>query len=178
MDWNVVVSIYQDGYHRALRALAQLGQVQPSPYYNVLVMRVDNLLKLLSTVEQVTEKDPALYDAIARIAPAMREFEFHSAEEFKELTKAVVLGWTPQLIGRSFHVRLHLRGARHGLHATDMERFLDDEVVAATAETGAPAKISFAAPDAVIVIDTVDDRGGASIWTRQELAEHRLLRPD
>ncbi len=105
----------------------------------------------------------------------MQQFKFHSAEEFKERTKAIVLGWTPKLAGRCFHVRLHFRGVKHGLHATDMKKFLDDEVIAAT---GSQAKISFAAPDAVIVIDTVDDRGGASIWTRQELTDHRLLRPD
>ncbi len=55
MDWNVVISIYQDGFPRALRALAKLGQVQPSSYYNVLVMRVDDTLNLLSAVEQLTE---------------------------------------------------------------------------------------------------------------------------
>jgi tRNA(Ser,Leu) C12 N-acetylase TAN1 len=178
MNWNVVISIYQDGFRRALRALAKLGQVQPSSYYNVLVMRVDDSLNLLSAVEQLTEQNPALYDAIARVAPAMQQFEFHSTEEFKERTRAIVLGWTAKLVGRCFHVRLHLRGAKHGLHATDMEKFLDDEVITATAQAGLQAKISFAAPDAVIVIDTIDDRGGASIWTCQELTDHRLLRPD
>jgi tRNA(Ser,Leu) C12 N-acetylase TAN1 len=38
--------------------------------------------------------------------------------------------------------------------------------------------VSFSDPDAVIVIDTIDDRAGISLWTRDELARHRLLRPD
>jgi tRNA(Ser,Leu) C12 N-acetylase TAN1 len=59
-----------------------------------------------------------------------------------------------------------------------MEKFLDDAVVEATALAETRARISFTNPDAVIVIDTIGDRGGASIWTREELAQHRLLRPD
>jgi tRNA(Ser,Leu) C12 N-acetylase TAN1 len=179
MDWNVVVSIYQDGFPRARRALAKLGDVRPTGYYNVLMMSADDdPLELVSAVEQLTEEKPALYDAIARVAPAMQQFEFHSAGEFKERTKSIVLGWAPGLGGKSFHVRLHLRGAGHDLHSTDMEKFLDDALVEATALTGTRARISFANPDAVIVIDTIGDRGGASIWTREELAQHRLLRPD
>ncbi len=40
------------------------------------------------------------------------------------------------------------------------------------------SKISFTDPDVVIAIDTVDDRAGIGLWTREELARHRLLRPD
>jgi tRNA(Ser,Leu) C12 N-acetylase TAN1 len=179
MDWNVVVSIYQDGFPRARRALAKLGDVQPTGYYNVLMMSADDdPLELVSAVERLTDEKPALYDAIARVAPAMHSFEFHSAGEFKERTKSIVLGWTERLGGKSFHVRLHLRGAGPDFHSTDMEKFLDDAVVEATALAETRARISFTNPDAVIVIDTIGDRGGASIWTREELAEHRLLRPD
>ena len=39
-DWNVVVSVFQDGYSRALRALQKLGATERSPYHNVLVMKV------------------------------------------------------------------------------------------------------------------------------------------
>jgi hypothetical protein len=81
-DWNVVVSIYQEGFRRALRALEALGRVERSPYYNVLAMRVDDPAALLEAVERRTEESPALYDAIARVAPAQRSFEFQSAEEF------------------------------------------------------------------------------------------------
>jgi len=30
----------------------------------------------------------------------------------------------------------------------------------------------------VIAIDTIDDRAGISLWAREDLARHRLLRPD
>ena len=177
-DWNVVISVYQDGFRRALRALKEFGPVERSPYHNVLLMRVKDPTALLEAVEQRTEKNTALYDAISRVAPAMRTVEFHSVEEFRERLKPILLEWLPRLSGNSFHVRLHRRGDRHDLRTPDAERLFDDLLLDATAAAGAPCKISFTDPDAVIAIDTVDDRAGIGLWTREDLARHRLLRPD
>ena len=80
-EWNVVISVYQQGYRRALRALRELGQVERSTYHNVLVMTVDDPLALLDALERRTQDDPALYDAISRIAPGQRCFDFKSGLE-------------------------------------------------------------------------------------------------
>jgi tRNA(Ser,Leu) C12 N-acetylase TAN1 len=177
-DWNVVVTIFQDGFRRARRALQELGTVDASPYYNVLLMKVEDPLAALEAIEKKTEQSPALYDAISRTAPAMRCFEFESTEDFQDKAKSVLRDWSPRLAGRSFHARLHRRGAHHHLTTPDVERFLNDTALAVTQEVGEPAKLSFADPDAVIVVDTVDDRAGIALWTRDDLAKHRLLRPD
>ena len=177
-DWNVVISVYQDGFRRALRALKEYGSVERSPYYNVLVMRVEDPTALLETIERKTETNMALYDAISRVAPAMRTIDFHSIEEFKEKITPILIEWLPQLTGSSFHVRLHRRGDRHGLRTPDVERLFDDLLLDAMAKKGAQCRISFTEPDAVIVIDTVDDRAGIGLWTSEDLTRHRLLRPD
>jgi len=177
-DWNIVVSIYQDGFRRALRALRELASVERSPYHNVLVMRVEDPVALLEAVEQRTEESPALYDAISRMAPAQRSFDFHSAQELQEEAETIMLEWLPRLAGRSFHVRFHRRGARHDLKTPDVERLLDDVLLDATGRAGTPGTLSFTDPDAVIAMDTVDERAGVALWTREDLARHRLLRPD
>jgi hypothetical protein len=41
-----------------------------------------------------------------------------------------------------------------------------------------PGSISFTDPAFVIVIDTIDDRAGLALWSREDLSRHRLLRPD
>jgi tRNA(Ser,Leu) C12 N-acetylase TAN1 len=142
-DWNVVVSIYQDGFRRALRALRELGSVERSPYYNVLLMRVEDPTSLLEAIERRTKESTALYDAISRVAPAMRNIEFKSAEEFKEKAKSILLEWWPRLAGRSFHARLRRRGARYGLRTLDIEQFLVDALLDTAAEVGTPCKVSF-----------------------------------
>jgi hypothetical protein len=98
-DWNVIVSIYQGGFRRALHALEKLGPTERSPYHNVIVMKVDNPIALLDAVERKTEESPALYDAISRVAPAMHNFEFQSADEFKEKAGSVLHEWSQRLAG-------------------------------------------------------------------------------
>jgi len=140
-------------------------------------MRVENPTALLEAIERKTEENTALYDAISRVAPAMYTVEFHSVEELREILKPILLDWLPQLAGSSLHVRLHRRGDGHNLR-THTGRSFDDLVLGATVAAGAPCKISFADPDVVIAIDTVDDRAGVALWTREDLVPHRLLRPD
>ncbi len=177
-DWNVVISVYQDGFRRALRALEEYGPVERSLYHNVLVMRVDDPKALLEAIEQKTEINTALYDAISRVAPAMHTVDFHSIEEFKNKITSILIEWLPRLTGRSLHVRLHRRGDRHILRTPDVERLFDDFLLDLTAAKGTQCRISFTDPDAVIVIDTVDDRAGIGLWTHEDIARHHLLRPD
>jgi tRNA(Ser,Leu) C12 N-acetylase TAN1 len=177
IDWNVVITIYQEGLTRTLHALHDLGTIERTAYYNILVMRVDDPRETLAAIERRTDERPALYDAISRVAPAMRNFQFQSAETFQEAAKSILLEWTPQLAGRSFHVRWHRRGTKHDLRKSDMERFFDGVVIEATKLDGQPATVSFTDPDVVVAIDTIDDRAGMALWTREELAQHRLLRP-
>jgi tRNA(Ser,Leu) C12 N-acetylase TAN1 len=177
-DWNVIVTIYQQGFRRALRALQDIGPTERSLYYNLLVMKVDDPIVVLEAIEALTDERPALYDAIARVAPAMRTFEFQSTESFKDAAKAIMLEWLPNLTGRSFHVRVHKRGSKLDLRTPDAEHLFNDDIVAGTSKAGPPAHVSFTDPDAVIVIDTIDDRAGVAMWTRGDLVRHRLLRPD
>jgi tRNA(Ser,Leu) C12 N-acetylase TAN1 len=177
-DWNVIISIFQGGFRRARRALRELGPVDRSPYHNVLVMAVDDPIALVQAIEQQTEANPALYDAISRVAPALRCFEFHSGDEFLAAAQQIILEWAPRLAGQSFHIRLHRRGAKHDLRSPDVERHLDDALLNTLAKAETPGRVSFTDPDAVIAIDTIDDRAGVGLWTREDLARHRLLRPD
>ena len=177
-DWNVIITIFQDGFRCAIRALHKLGPVERSPYHNVLLMAVEDPIALLEAIERQTEIDPALYDAISRVAPAMRSFEFHSTEDFLAAAKQIALEWLPHLAGRSFHVRLHRRGSRQNLRSPDVERNLGEALLEALKEAGTPGTLSFSDPDAVIAIDTVDERAGIGIWTREDLTRHHLLRPD
>ena len=177
-DWNVVVSVFQDGYSRALRALQKLGVAERSPYHNVLVMKVNDPAILLEAIEKRTEESPALYDAISRVAPAMRNFDFLSEEEFIEKAKVFFLEWLPDLTGRSFHVRLRRRGTKHDLQTQEAERLFNNAIVDAATSAGTPSTISFTDPDVVIEVDTIDNRAGLGLWTREELARYHVLRPD
>lgn len=177
-DWNVIVTVYQDGYTRVRHALEKLGAVDRSPYYNVLAVKVDDPVAVLEALELQTDEDPALYDAISRVAPAIERFSFSSADDFRVKAQAILQAWSKRMAGRTFHARLHRRGESHELPSPEIERFIDDQVIAATTAIGDAATVSFDDPDAVIAVDTIDDQAGLALWTREDLARHRLLRPD
>ncbi len=125
-EWNVVITVFQDGFRCALRALRQLGEVERGHFHNVLSMKVDDPMALFQAVEQKTVADPALCDAISRVDPAMHTIEFHSAEEFREKAKSAVLEWIPQLAGH------RPRGRRPGRNTGDRKMGISSQVIAVT----------------------------------------------
>jgi hypothetical protein len=146
--------------------------LQPS----YLVMAVANPADLLEEIERRSADDPALYDAISRVAPASRCFDFATAQGFCERAKAIAFEWLPPLANRSFHVRVHGRGLRR--HCKRKTALIDDALLDALQKQGVPGAVSFDDPDAVIAIDSIDDRAGLALWTRDDLKRHSLLRPD
>jgi hypothetical protein len=178
LDWNVVVTVFQGGYRRAVRFLCELGPVERTPYHNVLLMKAGEPMALLQAIEGLTRERPALYDAISRVAPAQRAFDFQGADEFLATASVIVREWSPQLEGRGCHVRLHLRGLHHALTTQEMERRLDGVILDVTTAAGHPARIVFDDCAAVISIDVIDGRAGIGLWRREDLARYRVLRPD
>ncbi len=177
-DWNVVISAYQDGFKRALRGLRDLGPIEAGRYYNLLLMKVDDPVGVLAAIEKRTQENAALYDALSRVAPCVDCFDFHSAEDFTNYIKSFLSERLSDLAGRSFHVRVHRRGVKHDLPTHDTELLLNDAILKATLKVGQPSKVSFSDPDVVVAIDTVDDRAGVALWTRDDLVRYHLLRPD
>ena len=157
-DWNVIITVFQGGYRRALRVMRQLDPVERSPYHNVLVMKVDDSAALLSAVEIRTRESPALYDTISRVAPAQRTFDFRTCDELLTRAKSVNSEWSPRLAGCRCYARPHLVecGTTFPLRKWN----------AVSIGIGGPASIAFTDPDAIVAVDTIDNRAGLALWTR------------
>lgn len=177
-DWNVVVSAHPQGWRPALRALRRRSRAHASGHDNVLVAATDDPLKLLNALEAEAESHPVLVHSISRVAPAQACFEFTTDDEFERQAETVALPWLPQLAGRSFHVRIHRRGAGLTARSHETEARLGAALLDALAMSGASARIDFDDPDLVLAIDAIDGRAGMGLWTRDQLRDHRFLRPD
>jgi hypothetical protein len=68
-DWNVVVSLQEGGYTQAWKLLEPFGTVSRTAYYNVLVMRVEDIGQFLETLRQWSTADPQRLMGLARIMP-------------------------------------------------------------------------------------------------------------
>jgi len=177
-DWNVVVTVNEDGYRRVRRMLEPYGAIAPTGYYNVMVMQVADPAGMMEQLAERIEDSPGLMNDLSRVVPATHNFNFQNAQEFEEQARAIVLQWLGQLGGSKFHVRLHRRGFKGTLSSPHEERFLDEAILDGLQDLNTPGRIGFDDPDAVIDTETVGNRAGISLWTSEDLQRFEFLRPD
>jgi tRNA(Ser,Leu) C12 N-acetylase TAN1 len=177
-DWNVVVTVHADRFISACEQLEPLARVEGTNYYNILVMRVGNVEEFLRTLGDWMQTYADAREALARVAPARDTFVFQDPDDFRNQTKEILRRYADQLDGVSFHIRVHRRGWKEKMSTTALEKelgsFLFDEIES----HGAVAKVDFDDPDAIVVIDTVDNRAGMAMWSRDELQRFPFLKPD
>lgn len=179
LDWNVVVTAYdRDGLRRARWFLSRHGEVAGTEFHNVLVVRVADIAAFLEAVSDATRHDVGILNDIARIMPAQATFGFATAAEFEGQARAIARQWADRMAGGSFHVRLHRRRGCSPvrLSAQTEERLLDDSLLDRMRELGRSGSISFHDPDWVIDIETVGERAGMSLWSRDDLRRFPFLR--
>lgn len=177
-DWNVVVTVHEEGFKPAKRVLREAGPISTTDYHDVLVMKVADLGIFTNWLAERVAEQPGLLNDISRVVPAAQVFHFHDAEEFARKARQAVLGFVPALAGKSFHVRMHRRGFRHQLSAQEEERRIGAAIFEALEAAGTPAKVAFDDPDAIVVIETVGPRAGISLFTREDMQRCPFLRFD
>ena len=177
-DWNTVVTVREGGFVRALRLLEMAGKVSRTEFFNVLVMRVDDIRQLLEWLLVRAGEDPAILESMARLVPLTHTFSFQSPAMFEERAMEAVSQWVPLLAGKNFHVRMRRRGFKGRLSSMDEERFLDGYLLDALEKSGSAGRIVFEDPDFIIAVESVGTRAGLSIWSRDELRRYFFVRLD
>jgi tRNA(Ser,Leu) C12 N-acetylase TAN1 len=175
-DWNVVISVQgRGGYRAALDLLRGFGHVEKTEFYNVLVAQVAAPGDWLEAVRQRLEQDESWRLALSRVTPVTRTFVFQTADEFRQKAAEACREWAAGLAGKHFYVRMHRRGFKGRLSSQAEEQALDAALLDVLRAEGRTAEIGFQDPDAVIALETVGNRAGLSLWSRQELLRYPFL---
>lgn len=174
-DWNVVVSVRNRAYTQARRLLAQLGEVGGTDYYNVLVLRVDDITQTMNVLRVWCETNPEILTWLGHFLPMTVTFNFQSPAEFEAKGRQAARQWLGQLAGKRFHVRVERRGFRQRIDSADVERLLGAALIAALEQTGASAQVAFRDADAVLLVETVGQRAGLALWTRADIERYPFL---
>ena len=174
-DWNVVATIHDGGFRRACRLLSLEGDLSRTEFYNIVVMTVPDIDSFLGRLEKLWSESRSFPQVVAHVRPVRETFDFQSPEEFEVEAKELALGLAENLAGKSFHVRIHRRGLKGTLSTKDEERSLADAVLARLSSSGASARVTFDDPDAVLAVDSVGDRAGMTLWTREDLRRYSFL---
>jgi tRNA(Ser,Leu) C12 N-acetylase TAN1 len=174
-DWNVVVTVHEGGSRAARKLLSRWGNVAATDFHNVLVMRVDDPGQFARELAVQAEEDPGVMASLSHVVPATHTFGFQNAGEFEEAARRIALLFAPELAGRRFHVRMHRRGFKLRISSKDEEQRLDRAVLEAQKIAGESGTITFEDPDYILAIETVGQRAGASLWSRDELKRYPFL---
>jgi tRNA(Ser,Leu) C12 N-acetylase TAN1 len=177
-DWNTIASLHEHSFRRGFDILTQFGAVARTRYFNVVVMKVGDKEAFLRRLAALVANVPDVLKFISRVVPLAHTFEFTDAQDFEAKARTLALEWLPRLAHNSFHVRLHRRGLRDQLNSKEAEQHLDVALRDALAAAGMPGRIEFKDPDLVIDVETLGNRAGLSIWTREELLRYPFLRVD
>lgn len=177
MEWNVVVSIKEHGLKTVREYLSEFGKMHLTDYYNVMVMQVDDIDHFLEDLRANYTMHLHAFDYVGRIVPVTHRFLFQSPDEFERKAKEVVAQWVDNLAGNHFYIRIHRRGFRGRLSSQVEEHFLDDFVLTQLENEGkSPATIDFANPDKIIVVETVGQQAGLSLWTSKQVERFPFLK--
>ncbi|NIR30481.1 MAG: hypothetical protein GWN84_14465 [Gammaproteobacteria bacterium] len=177
-DWNVVASVHERGFVRACELLGELAPVSRTEFYNVLVMKVEDVHAFLEALRRLIDKTPDAHAFLARVVTVTRTFTFQTPEEFETKASDAAAPYVAELAGKRFHVRMRRRGFKGKLSSQHEERFLDEFLLRRLEENGTPGHIDFEDPDAVIAVETLGQRAGLSLWTREDLERYRFVRVD
>jgi tRNA(Ser,Leu) C12 N-acetylase TAN1 len=177
-DWNVIATIHEGRFREARKLLEQFGELAPTEFHNVLVLRVDDTARFVRLLGERVANEPGVMDILSRVVPVKFTFSFRDAAEFEERACKAVRELAPALARQRFHVRIHRRGFRHRISSQEEEQRLDKVIIDALATIGTSGSITFEDPDAIVAIESVAQHAGVSLWTREDLRRYPFLRLD
>jgi tRNA(Ser,Leu) C12 N-acetylase TAN1 len=73
-------------------------------------------------------------------------------------------------------VRLERRGHKGEIVSPEAERALDRFILESLEKRGTSAEVDFAAPDRIVVVETIGDRAGAGLLARETMARYDFVR--
>jgi tRNA(Ser,Leu) C12 N-acetylase TAN1 len=175
-QWNVIATARPHHEAEARATLARFGEIDESPFPNVVLATVDDLGPFTDALAAVLADDSAARLSLARVLPAQHTFRFESMADLETITRELIDDWIDDLEGATFYVRCHRRGSVNDLDPAEEEDFLGDLIRRLLADRGTPGRVTFDDPDIVIDIETLNDEAAISMWTRDDLASYPFLR--
>jgi len=175
-QFNIVATMDREGrFDHWLKELCLYGEFHKTEFFGVVLGRVADPAEFLETVRQKREKQLVAFQDLGRVVPVDRVFVFHP-ENFLDRAREAVRPYLPRLAGRRYYVRLERRGLKGVIVSPEAERELDIFVEEELAGEGKTAQVDFEDPEAVVVIETIGERCGVGLLTRELMARYPFVR--
>ncbi|WP_305041373.1 THUMP domain-containing protein [Geoalkalibacter sp.] len=174
--FNVVATMAHAGrYRHMLEDLAPFGEFRRTEFLGVALGQVAEPLAMLETIRREREKKFYAFQDLGRIIPLEQVFSFQ-VEEFFIQVREHLAPFVARLAHQSFYVRLERRGHKGEILSPEIERDLDDFLLAQLKANGTPGRIDFDNPDLILAVETVGDRCGIGLLNRELRERYEVVR--
>ena len=115
------------------------------------------------------------FQDLGRIVPIHRCFSF-TFDTFQDQVREALAPCVDILVGQSFYVRLERRDFKGRIISPEVERFFDAFLLELSEKSGGTTSIDFDDPDIVLTIETIGERCGIGVLTREQRERYTFVR--
>ncbi len=173
--WNVLATAQKRQERHVLRLLNRYGEFKGSGYRDVILGYVADMPAFLETLESIRRENPGRLRSLGQIVPLERNFQFDVAD-FVDKAKEAVSPYIDQLGDSRFFVRVVRRGHKGEISGMDTEKELDGCILKSLENKGKRATINIEEFEKMIILETVENRAGVGLITKEMKEKYPLVK--
>ncbi len=173
--WNILATAQKRQERYLLRLLNNYGEFRGSGYRDVILGYVADIPAFLEALEGIRREAPQKLRSLGQIVPLEKNFQFDVAD-FREMAKEAVSPYIGQLEDSRFFVRVVRRGHKGELSGMEAEKELDGFILKSLEDKGKRAMINIEEFEKMIIIETVENRAGVGLLTRELKEKYPLIK--
>lgn len=175
-EWNILATAFMRKERYLLRLLREYGDFKGSGFRDVIVGTVENRGGFLDALNNIIKDDPARLRHLSQIVPIEKTFQF-DLQDFREKLQKAVVPFAEQLEDNcKFYVRVKRRGHKGELSSMEIEKEMSAFIIDALEKTGRQARVNFEDPDKFIIVETIGNRAGVGLITREMRERYPFIR--
>jgi tRNA(Ser,Leu) C12 N-acetylase TAN1 len=164
--WNILATARKRQERYVLRLLNNYGEFRGSGYRDVILGYVADVPAFLEALESIRREVPGKLRSLGQIVPLERNFQFDVAD-FRDKVKEAVFPYIDQLENYRFFVRVVRRGHKGEISGMETEKELDGFILESLENKGKRATVNIEEFEKMIIIETVENRAGVGVITRE-----------
>ncbi len=167
MEWNVLATAFMRKERHLLRLLREYGEFKGSGFRDVVIGRVEQVEAFLETLESIRREHPGRLRHLSQIVPIEKTFQF-DLSDFREKLKEAVAPYAEELENNCrFYVRVKRRGHKGKISSLETEKEMSAFLLDVLEKACKQAHIRFEDPDKFIIVETIGNRAGVALITRE-----------
>ena len=121
------------------------------------------------------QENPDRMTSLSQILPLERTFSF-SLLDFMDKLKEAVLPYVEKVEEKKFYVRAKRRGHKGEMSSLEIEKEISGFIFEKLEKAGKQAQVSSSDPDVVIIVETIANRAGVALITRETREKYPLIK--